>query len=183
MKRIWIYLVPLVLAGGLFALFASQINEDPNLLPSALLNKDAPQFELGPIEGHNQSGFSTKDLMGQVTLVNVFASWCVPCRDEHEFLIELAKRGDVKIYGINYNDQPENARAFLVELGNPYDAIGADRNRRVSLDWGVYGVPESYLVNQSGKIVYKHTGPINAQSFQKDVVPAIEKTLKALSNT
>ncbi|MCZ4272310.1 DsbE family thiol:disulfide interchange protein [Maritalea porphyrae] len=183
MKRIWIYLLPLIITGGLFALFASQINKDPNLLPSALLNKPAPQFELAGIEGHNQSGFSTQDLMGQITLVNVFASWCVPCRDEHEFLIALAKRSDVKIYGINYNDQPENARQFLAELGNPYAAIGADRNRRVSLDWGVYGVPESYLVNQDGMIVYKHTGPINAQSFEQDVVPAIEKALDTLSTS
>lgn len=179
MKRIWIYLLPLVLTGGLFALFASQIDKNPNLLPSALLNKAAPQFELGPIEGHPQPGFSTSDLMGQITLVNVFASWCVPCRDEHEFLVELATRKDVKIFGINYNDQPENARSFLAELGNPYDAIGADKNRRVSLDWGVYGVPESYLVDQDGMIVYKHTGPINAQSFEKDLVPAIEAAIAA----
>jgi len=179
MKRIWIYLLPLVITGALFALFASQINKDPNLLPSALLNKPAPQFELGPVEGHTQSGFSTADMLGQLTLVNVFASWCVPCRDEHEFLIELSKRDDIQIYGINYNDQPQNALSFLAELGNPYDAIGADRNRRVSLDWGVYGVPESYLVNQDGMIVYKHTGPINAQSFELNVIPAIEKALEA----
>jgi len=177
MKRFAIYLIPLVLALGLFALFASQIDKDPNLLPSALLNKDAPTFELAGIEGHDQPGFATADLTGQLTLVNVFASWCVPCRDEHEFLIELAKRDDIKVFGINYNDQPENARAFLIELGNPYDAIGADRNRRVSLEWGVYGVPESYLVNEAGKIVYKHTGPINAMSFAKDLVPAVEAAL------
>ncbi|MGJ8529507.1 DsbE family thiol:disulfide interchange protein [Maritalea sp.] len=177
MKRVLIYLIPLVLTGGLFLLFATQINENPNLLPSALLNKQAPEFELPPVEGHDQPGFSTADLKDQLTLVNVFASWCVPCRDEHEFLVELAKRDDVKIYGINYNDQPENARRFLAELGNPYDAIGADRNRRVSLNWGVYGVPESYLVNQNGTIIYKHTGPINAASFAETVIPAIEAAL------
>ena len=177
MKKFAIYLLPLVIAGGLFALFASQIDKDPNLLPSALINKPAPQFELPALEGHDQPGFSTADFAGQLTLVNVFASWCAPCRDEHEFLIDLAKRDDVKIYGINYNDPPENARSFLAELGNPYDAIGSDRNRRVSLDWGVYGVPESYLVNSEGLIVYKHTGPINAESYQKDLLPAIEAAL------
>ena len=177
MKKFAIYLLPLVIAGGLFALFASQIDKDPNLLPSALINKPAPQFELPALEGHDQPGFSTADFEGQLTLVNVFASWCAPCRDEHEFLIDLAKRDDVKIYGINYNDPPENARSFLAELGNPYDAIGSDRNRRVSLDWGVYGVPESYLVNGEGLIVYKHTGPINAESYQKDLLPAIEAAL------
>ena len=181
MKKFAIYLLPLVTAGGLFSLFASQIDKDPNLLPSALIDKPAPQFELAALEGHDQSGFSTADFEGQLTLVNVFASWCAPCRDEHEFLIELAKRDDVKIYGINYNDPPENARSFLAELGNPYDAIGSDRNRRVSLDWGVYGVPESYLVNDKGLIVYKHTGPINAESYQKDLLPAIEAALTGRS--
>lgn len=177
MKKFAIYLLPLVIAGGLFALFASQIDKDPNLLPSALINKPAPQFELPALEGHNQPGFSTADFSGQLTLVNVFASWCVPCRDEHKFLIDLAKRDDIIIYGINYNDPPENARSFLAELGNPYAAIGSDRNRRVSLDWGVYGVPESYLVNDDGLIIYKHTGPINAESYQKDLLPAIEAAL------
>ncbi|MFT6658596.1 DsbE family thiol:disulfide interchange protein [Maritalea sp.] len=183
MKRIWIYLIPLIITGGLFALFASQISKDSTLLPSALLNKPAPQFELEPIEGHDQPGFSTADLIGQITVVNVFASWCVPCRQEHEFILEMSKRDDLKVYGINYNDQPENARAFLAELGNPYDRIGSDRNRRVSLDWGVYGIPETYLVNQDGLIVYKHTGPISAQSFENSVIPAIEKAVAAFPST
>lgn len=177
MKKFAIYLLPLAIALGLFGLFASQIDKDPNLLPSVLLNKPAPQFELAPLEGHDQPGFSTADLSGGISLVNVFASWCAPCREEHEFLMDLAKRDDIKLFGINYNDPPENALKFLAELGNPYDAIGSDRNRRVSLDWGVYGVPESYLINAKGEIIYKHTGPINEESYQKDLLPAIEAAL------
>ncbi|WP_027835858.1 DsbE family thiol:disulfide interchange protein [Maritalea myrionectae] len=179
MKRTLIFALPLVLTIALFALFASQINRDPDLLPSALMNKPAPEFTLQPVEGHDQPGFSSADLKGQLSLVNVWASWCVPCREEHEFLMRLAERDDIKLFGINYNDQPENARDFLRKLGNPFDAVGDDRNRRVSLEWGVYGVPESYLVNKDGVIVYKHTGPMSEDSFQNKVLPAIAKALEA----
>ncbi len=113
MKRSLIFALPLILTIGLFALFASQINRDPDELPSALMNKSAPEFTLKAVDGHDQPGFSSADLKGQLSLVNVWASWCVPCREEHKFLMRLAERGDIKMFGINYNDQPENARDFL----------------------------------------------------------------------
>lgn len=179
MKRVLFFALPLVLTIALFGLFASQINRNPDLLPSALMNKPAPTFTLAAIDGLDRPGFSSDDLKGQLSLVNVWASWCVPCREEHEFLMRLAERDDLKLFGINYSDQPENARDFLRKLGNPFDAVGADTNRRVSLEWGVYGVPESYLVNKDGVIVYKHTGPINENSFQNQVLPAIAKAQAA----
>lgn len=178
MKRVVLALVPLVILGGLVWLFAANINRDPNYVPSVMLDKPAPEFALKPIDGLNLPGFDTASLKGQVTLVNVFASWCIPCRDEHPILIELSKTG-VPIFGINQKDTAENARAYLSDLGNPYARIGADTNGRVSIDWGVYGVPESFVVNAKGIITYKHTGPITEKSLKNSVMPAIEKAEKA----
>lgn len=174
MIRTLIVGLPLLVALGLFALFATQIGRDPNFVPSALIGDPVPDFELAALGTLPQPGFTDEDLQGQVTVVNVFASWCVPCRAEHEFLMQLATRGDIAVYGINYDDAPANAAAFLSELGNPYARIGSDRNRRVSLDWGVYGVPETFVVDAEGIIAYKHTGPITPESFEATVLPAIE---------
>lgn len=172
--RIGLALLPLIGLGALIAVFATQMGRDTNYVPSALINRPAPEFALNAIEGHDQPGFSTADLSGNgVAVVNVFASWCVPCRDEHPFLMDLAERGEVEIYGINYDDPAPNARAFLNELGNPYDAIGADRDRRVGIEWGVYGVPETFVVNAEGVITFKHVGPITAQSYEGQILPAI----------
>jgi cytochrome c biogenesis protein CcmG/thiol:disulfide interchange protein DsbE len=118
-------------------------------------------------------GFDTASLGGEVTVVNVFASWCVPCRAEHPLLEALKANTGVRLYGINQADAPENARAFLAELGNPYDAVGADRNRRVSIDWGVYGVPETFVVDANGIITFKHVGPLTPQSLERELLPAI----------
>ena len=174
MKRLALALVPLVVLVGLVWLFAANINRDPNYIPSVMLDKPAPQFDLAAVDGLGVPGFDTTSLKGQVTLVNVFASWCIPCRDEHPVLMELAKTG-VPIYGINQKDAAENARAFLADLGNPYARIGADPNARASIDWGVYGVPESFVVNAKGVITYKHTGPITEQSLKNSVLPAIAR--------
>ncbi len=172
MRRLSFALVPIIVLVGLVWLFAATIDRDTNLVPSVMLDKPAPDFALAPIEGLDIPGFDTASLKGQVTLVNVFASWCIPCRDEHPILMELAKTG-VPIYGINQKDAPENARVFLADLGNPYERIGADTNGRVSIDWGVYGVPESFVVNALGVITYKHTGPITEQSLRDGVLPAL----------
>ena len=168
LNRLVLALVPLAILVALVALFGFSIDRDPNYIPSTMLDKPVPEFALGPVEGLPQPGFDSEMLKGQVTLVNVFASWCVPCRDEHPLLMELAARG-VQIYGINQKDTPENARAFLAGLGNPYARIGADTNGRVSIDWGVYGVPESFVVNADGIITYKHTGPISRRSMMESV--------------
>jgi len=163
---------PLAVLVALIALFWANIDRDPNLVPSVLVNKQVPEFSLDPIEGLAVAGFDTASLRGQVTLVNVFASWCVPCRDEHPLLMGLAADG-VTIYGINPRDAAENARAFLAQLGNPYERIGADPSNRISIDWGVYGVPESFVVNAEGVITYKHTGPLTEHSLRQGLLPAL----------
>lgn len=172
--RLGLALAPLLVLGGLVAVFATQMGRDTSFVPSALLNRPVPDFTLDPVEGHDQPGFSAAGLSGNgVSVVNVFASWCVPCRAEHPFLMELAGRDDITLYGINYDDPPETARACLAELGNPYDAIGADRDRRVGIEWGVYGVPETFVVDDAGIITYKHVGPLSAESFRDSLLPAI----------
>ena len=110
-----------------------------------------------------------------MTLVNVWASWCVPCRDEHPLLTELAKDGRFRLFGINYKDAEDNARRFLGRYGNPFDAVGVDANGRVGIDWGVYGVPETFVVDDAGRIVYKHVGPLTLQSISERLMPEIEK--------
>lgn len=173
MRRIVLATLPLILLVALVWIFAANIDRDPNFVPSALIDKPAPETTLPPIEGGTLPGFSAEDLKGQVTVVNVFASWCVPCRDEHPVLVELAQTG-VPIYGLNQKDAAENALSFLNELGNPYTRIGADKDGRASIEWGVYGVPETFVVNAEGIITYKHTGPISQASLESSVLPAIE---------
>ncbi len=141
-------------------------------VPSALIDKPAPEFDLAPIEGRND-GFASSDLAGKVALVNVFASWCAPCRIEHPILMRLAREG-VPIYGINYKDKPEDALRFLAELGNPYSRIGVDRSGRTSIDWGVYGYPETFVIDRSGRIRYKHIGPIMARDLADTIRPILE---------
>lgn len=169
------FAVPLLALIGLVAVFAFSIDRDPNLVRSVLIDKPAPQFALAPVEGMDVPGFDTQSLMGEPTVVNVFASWCIPCRDEHPLLEALKAETGVRLYGINHSDAPENARAFLAELGNPYDAIGADRDRRVSIDWGVYGVPETFVVDGTGTITFKHVGPLTPQAIETQLLPALEK--------
>jgi cytochrome c biogenesis protein CcmG/thiol:disulfide interchange protein DsbE len=173
--RIALFVLPLVALAGLVAVFAVSIDRDPSLIPSVLIDKPAPQFVLAPVEGLDVPGFDTAALNGEVTVVNVFASWCIPCRDEHPLLTALKAETNVRLFGINQKDAPENARAFLAALGNPYDAIGADANGRVSIDWGVYGVPETFLVDAQGIIRYKHIGPLSIDAIERELIPAIAK--------
>lgn len=175
MRRALLALLPLLLLVGLVAVFAMNMDRDPGLVRSVLINKPAPVSELPAVEGLDRPGITSALLKGQVSVVNVFASWCVPCRDEHPVLVELRRRTGVQLIGINQKDAPENARAFLTELGNPYDAVGADKDGRLSIDWGVYGVPETFVVNAAGVITYKHVGPMTPESLEKEVIPAIEK--------
>lgn len=143
-------------------------------LPSTLVGKAVPVFELPPIEGRAE-GLSSGDLMGQVSIVNVWASWCVPCRVEMPLLNELAARDTVAIFGINYKDDPKEALAFLDELGDPYTRIGADRAGRVAIDWGVYGLPETFVIDAEGRIAYKHIGPFNRQSLEANILPVVRR--------
>ncbi len=173
--RYVLFALPLILLVALVSVFAFSIDRDASLVRSVLIDKPVPQFTLQAVEGLGVPGFDTAALQGEPTLVNVFASWCIPCRDEHPLLEALKTKTGVRLFGINHSDAPENARAFLAELGNPYDAVGADRDRRVSIDWGVYGVPETFLVDADGTIVYKHVGPLTPEAIETEVLPALEK--------
>ncbi len=172
--RYLFFALPLIALVALVSIFAFSIDRDASLVRSVLIDRPAPQFSLSPVEGLDVPGFDTAALTGAPTIVNVFASWCIPCRDEHPLLEALKAETSVRMFGINHSDAPENARAFLAELGNPYDAVGADRDRRVSIDWGVYGVPETFLVDADGVIIYKHVGPLTQEAITSELKPAIE---------
>jgi len=141
-----------------------------------LINKPAPAFDLPPLFT-GQAGFKTADLRGKVTLINFFASWCVPCRAEHPMLPQITKAGIVLV-GINYKDRPEDAKAWLAELGSPYNAVAADANGRTGIDFGVYGVPESYLIDKQGVIRFKQTGPLTPEIITNQLIPLAEKLSK-----
>lgn len=174
--------VPFVIFVALAGLFLLALfSGDPSRLPSALIGKPAPEFKLDALEGlvadgQPVPGFETASLnKGRVSVVNVWASWCVPCRVEHPFLMKLAKDKSVQIFGINYKDGAAAARRFLGHLGNPFVAVGVDGSGRTALDWGVYGVPETFVVNGKGEIVHKHVGPIDDAALTNKLLPAIEK--------
>jgi cytochrome c biogenesis protein CcmG, thiol:disulfide interchange protein DsbE len=174
-SRGWLTLVPVAVFLVLAALFYRGLSGNPSEVPSVLINKPVPDFALPPVAALNLPGLATADLKkGEVTFVNVWASWCVPCREEHPMLMELAKREDLRIVGINYKDDPENARRFLMTLGVPFAAVGSDLNGRASVDWGVYGVPESYLVDGEGVIRLKWIGPLSAEAVKNTIIPKIE---------
>jgi len=165
-----IFLLIAVLLGiGLFM--------DPKLVPSPLIGKPVPEFSLQPVQGR-KSGLSREDLMGEVSMVNVFASWCVACRQEHPLLLELSRQGVVPIHGLNYKDQPQEAADWLDSLGDPYTRTGADIDGRVGIDWGVYGVPETFIVDKSGRIAYKHIGPIAIKDWKETLKPLIDNLKK-----
>ena len=170
-KRL-LFVLPVILFAAVGVGLAVGLTRDPSLLPSALIGDPVPEFELPPVEGTGGQGFSSADLEGQVSLVNVFASWCVPCRVEHPLFMRLAEQG-VAIYGINYKDQPAQAAAWLDELGNPFAAVGADLNGRAAIDWGVYGVPETFVVDRAGRIRHKHVGPIQARDLEQTILPML----------
>lgn len=173
--RIVLAVTPLVALAALVVLFALNINRDPSLVASVMIDKPAPQFSLPKVDGLPVPGFDTARLTGQVSVVNVFASWCIPCRDEHPVLEALKQETGVLLLGINQKDAPENASAFLAQMGNPYDAVGADSDGRTSIDWGVYGVPETFVVDAKGVIRFKHTGPMTMGDIAREIVPAIAR--------
>jgi cytochrome c biogenesis protein CcmG/thiol:disulfide interchange protein DsbE len=174
-----VMLLPLVLFAGLAAIFLMRLESHtgPDVVPSVLIGKPAPEFSLPALAGSGVPGLSRADLDGQVTLVNIFASWCVPCRQEHPVLEAIARDERIRVVGINYKDRPENARVFLNEMGNPYAAVGVDAVGRTFIDWGAYGVPETYLVGPDGIIAKKYIGPLTEEAVAKDLMPEIEKML------
>ncbi|MEJ8310820.1 DsbE family thiol:disulfide interchange protein [Agrobacterium larrymoorei] len=179
-SRYVLALLPLLFFGGFAAIAAKMLYEqdvnglDVSAIPSALIGTKAPSLTLPPLEGSDVPALTDAAIAGKLTLVNVFASWCVPCRQEHPMLKELSKDKRLNIVGINYKDKADNAVRFLGELGNPYAAIGVDPNGRAAIDWGVYGIPETYLVGPDGTIIYKKVGPIDVATYERELIPAIE---------
>jgi cytochrome c biogenesis protein CcmG/thiol:disulfide interchange protein DsbE len=180
-RRNVLVLLPLVFFLALAALFLYRLGAgDPSHLPSALIGHPAPKTDLPPVAGLERDGkalpgLSNATFTGAVTLVNVWASWCIPCRDEVPYLERLSKDKRIQLVGINYKDAPADARRFLNRYGNPYMASGADTNGRQSIDWGVYGVPETFLIGRDGTIAYKLIGPITAENLVKVLEPEIVK--------
>jgi cytochrome c biogenesis protein CcmG, thiol:disulfide interchange protein DsbE len=172
---------PLAIFMVLAALFALALRAgDPSKLPSALIGKMAPPTELKPLEGLTDAagrpvgGFSSLDLaQGEVSVVNFWASWCIPCVEEHPVLVRLKEKTGVRVFGINYKDQAAAARRFLGRYGNPFLAVGVDGNGRTAIEWGVYGMPETFIVDGTGRIAYKHVGPITAEALEAKIIPAI----------
>jgi cytochrome c biogenesis protein CcmG, thiol:disulfide interchange protein DsbE len=183
-QRNLLLLLPLIVFLALAALFFYRLGAgDPARIPSALIGRPAPATDLPPLPGLQRDGKAVPGLsgtafQGSVTLVNVWASWCVPCHDEAPLLEQLAKDKRIQLVGINYKDSPDNARRFLNRYGNPFSAVGRDEAGRASIDWGVYGVPETFLVGRDGRIAYKLVGPITADNLARTLVPEIEKAVR-----
>ena len=183
-----IVLLPFICFVALAGLFFVRLHAgDPGRIPSALIGHPVPGTNLPAVpglerDGKPMPGVSAADFRGHVTIVNVWASWCVPCHDEVPFLERLGADPRIRLVGINYKDQPDNARRFLNRYGNPFIASGADQNGRAAIEWGVYGVPETFLIGRDGRIAYKLVGPIGAQNFEREVKPAIEKALAGPSS-
>ena len=167
--------VPLIGFVVLVGVLGVGLTIDPKKVPSPLIDKPAPEFDLPQLM---QGGkISTKDMLGKVWVLNVWASWCVACRAEHEVIKYLAKSKMVDIIGLNYKDQAGDARSWLFDLGNPYTQIAVDLDGRAGINWGVYGVPETFLIDKLGYIRYKHIGPVTMKSLQEELIPEIKKLL------
>lgn len=183
-RRSHLAFAPLVVFAALAAFFLVRLFAgDPQTLPSALKGRPAPATTLPALAGLVRAGapvagLTPEQFAGKVTLLNVFASWCAPCRDEHPVLMDLARRQDLQILGLNYKDVPENARRFLGQLGNPYAAVGADQNGRAAIEWGVYGVPETFIISATGTILYKHVGPLSEAALAGPFGAALAEAVK-----
>lgn len=173
MKRL-VYLLPLGLFLAALVYFAVGLTMDPRKLPSALIDRPVPEFELPPIEGADM-GLSTENLRGQVTLLNVFGSWCPGCLAEHPVLMMIGDSGAVPLYGLNWKDKPGAGAQWLKRHGDPYAGVGDDAAGRVAIDLGVTGAPETYVIDKEGRIRYKHIGPVTGQVWRETLRPLIEK--------
>jgi len=189
--RIWTSILPLFvflgIAGASYSLLSKE-GRDVSALPSALLDKPAPNLGVPELNGLTKDGQQipgmTQDMFkGKISVVNVFASWCVPCRQEHPNIVKLGNDNRLQIVGINHKDGNKNALGFLSELGNPYDVVGVDRSGRASIEWGVYGVPETFIVNHEGRIIFKHVGPVSPRDLEQRLMPIIEEAIKSATSS
>jgi cytochrome c biogenesis protein CcmG, thiol:disulfide interchange protein DsbE len=185
LRRLLLMALPLIMFAGLAVLFLFGLHDgDPSRIPSALIGHPAPQTALPPLEGLVSNGDPVPGLdpatfKGKVSVVNVWASWCVPCHDEAPLLTALGQDKRLQLVGINYKDTPENARRFLGRYGNPFGMVGVDSNGRAAIEWGVYGVPETFVVGREGTIVFKLVGPITSDNIDSVLKAQIDKALKA----
>lgn len=173
MKRL-LFLLPLAGFALLAAYLGYGLTRDPSKLPSTMIDQPVPVFALGGVDG-TPNALSNEHLTGRVMIVNMFASWCVPCRVEHPLLLRLAKEKGITIHGFAWKDKPEDVAKFLAELGSPYTRIGLDESGRAAIDWGVYGVPETYIIDASGRIRYKHVGPLMPHDVEETILPLLER--------
>jgi cytochrome c biogenesis protein CcmG/thiol:disulfide interchange protein DsbE len=184
-RRSWLLLLPLGAFAVLAVIFWFRLGDsDPSRIPSALIGRPAPSTTLPPLDQLTENGRPVPGLTPQlfqdkVTILNVWASWCVPCHDEAPLLFQLAKDTRIQIVGLNYKDASDNARRFLGRYGNPFAAVGTDANGRAAIEWGVYGVPETFVIGRNGTIAYKLIGPITPDNLETTLKPQIEKALRA----
>ncbi len=173
------YFLPVIALLVLSVFFFMGLGRDPSVVPSPLIDKPVPAFSLPALAGREKDvemdGLASSDLRGEVSVVNVFASWCAPCRVEHPVLTRLATEFGVSLHGINYKNDPDEARAWLARLGDPFRRIGADRDGRAAIELGVYGVPETFVIDRDGRIRYRHVGPLTPHDLENVVVPLIRE--------
>lgn len=168
------WFLPIIVFCAIAIFLGIGLTLDPNYVPSALVGREVPEFDLQPLPGR-EPGLSSAHLRGEVSMVNVFASWCTSCLKEHPIFMELSAEGTVPIHGINYRDDPDDALAWLNRHGDPYSRIGADRDGRAGIEWGVYGVPETFVVDKKGVVVHKHVGPVTRQALRTTILPLIRE--------
>jgi cytochrome c biogenesis protein CcmG/thiol:disulfide interchange protein DsbE len=166
------YSLPLILFAGLVVLFIFGLNNDPRLVPSPFIDKPLPQISL-PVLGQPEEIADSQDLKGETTLLNIWATWCIPCRQEHPLLVNLARNNSVKIVGLNYKDDDTKATSWLTDLGNPYQLVLSDSEGNVGIDLGVYGVPETFVLNADGIVKYKHIGPLTNEVIDEIILPLV----------
>lgn len=169
-----VFLAPIAMFVVLAIVLGWGLTQDPSRIPSVLIGKPVPDFALPPVQGRTL-GLSSADLRGEVSLVNVFASWCTACRYEHPLLMEIRANNVVPLHGLNYKDRPADAAEWLDRLGDPYTRTGADISGRVGIEWGVYGVPETFVINRDGNIAYKHIGPVTREVLKTTILPMVER--------
>lgn len=168
-----ITVLPVALVIVLGIVFWIGLGRDPATIPTPMLDKPAPAFQAPSLFG--KGDVTPEDFRGHVTVFNVFASWCLPCRAEHPLFATIAREKKARVIGLNYKDKPDDAKRWLQELGNPYEKIGTDRTGRIAIDWGVYGVPETFIIDKAGRIRYKHVGPIMPFQYEETIRPMIER--------
>ena len=175
--RQFMFITPIIVFAAIAIFLAIGLTLDPREVPSPLIGKPVPEFKLPPVKGR-ALGLASTDLKQEVSLVNVFASWCVACRQEHPLLMRVHQEGVVNLHGLNYKDPPDDAAEWLDALGDPYIRTGADVEGQVGIDWGVYGVPETFVIDGNGQIVYKHIGPVTQEDLDQTILPLVAELKK-----